>query len=842
MLVESSKYPEIANIGFHEILAGNAATRKFVADICNNKQGDFSDFVILNRMFYTALCAFTGENIDEKHVTISNITGPENLLTEKQVKTNKLPSTWKDTVFSFGNADRKSIKHFSSVKVKGKYPYQLEKEDVSSTSNKVPYFLTDAFSNSYMSLDHTVLSIKNVIKTNYYDKTPYIDFTKLAKRLNLTCKFGTECDTLPSDLSCYARILDGFKLREIIPLVGTLRGNNFGRCTVAHFLCGIDIPNADKKLDLKNLIPKLDHHVPYLLYENYNLHGHVSECSDLDIGRTDGYCCTCKLIVRRKDENRIYVLYVAVFTRDLIRSKHRKNLVVQEYKEHFETNGFEVCLDYSMKNKDDSIPYTMFKINKNPKGRKGTAASGTIAASSLLFVAMNGNQTVFASSDGTIRSELILNMEEHLFEIGDSQSQFMRYYPLDDNSAVAVMGKMNHTQEEYALLSNAMDQAGIPADNGFVSSVVGNSFNGACYSKDDDDSLDEDDGDDSTGGSDVQESPDLYVPHDSPIPDVYTPIPEKISAVSDSLLNSGSAEPVTSNGSSIFPSMDPSSHIVVTSKSVAAAETTITGSSSAAAIGLKSTALGLSSTSILSAKPILASIVATMLVTSGTYIVEPELFGMNPNVDGISNIPVKSGISSEGNSDTGTISRNNLSSDGVSTLSSSGIFVDSPDAVPDVDSPDAVPDVDSPDAVPDVDSPDALSQVSSLISDSEIIQPDIFDNPVYDVFTDAIHATDIAFDSKDNLYATDKNDHSVKVYDSSGSIVKTIGKSSIIPVSFEFPGFEGMSKLSSLFVQYAHAAEEILYCSIQSKYGCTDPDGMGPLESGDGQFFNPTGW
>ena len=130
-------------------------------------------------------------------------------------------------------------------------------------------------------------------------------------------------------------------------------------------------------------------------------------------------------------------------------------------------------------------------------------------------------------------------------------------------------------------------------------------------------------------------------------------------------------------------------------------------------------------------------------------------------------------------------------------------------------------------------------EISSLTRN---IQSSSFDNPASVVFTDEIDSSGIVFDSKGNMYATDRYTHDIKVYDSSGNMFKTIGgKNLITPVSFEFLGFVDIPDLSSLFIQYAHAVDNVLYCHISTGKGCIDPDGIGPLDVGDGQFYFPRG-
>ena len=256
-------------------------------------------------------------------------------------------------------------------------------------------------------------------------------------------------------------------------------------------------------------------------------------------------------------------------------------------------------------------------------------------------------------------------------------------------------------------------------------------------------------------------------------------------------------------------------------------------------------------TSLLTTKTILASIVAAMLVTGGAYVTEPELFGLNQNLDGISKV-IPSDISSNKISATDAISQYNTSSDNGdkssfssdtsgSAASPSGAVAPSSQGIsqPRDISTESIPvQTESPDA------PNAISHGSgpSVTSTQETSSsPRNFDNPVFSVFADGIGTSEITFDSNGNMYAANQETHSIQVYDSSGSIIDTIGKSSIIPVSFEIPGFERMSKLSSLFIQYAHAVEEILYCQISTGEGCVDPDGIGPLKFGDGQFRLPWG-
>ena len=114
--------------------------------------------------------------------------------------------------------------------------------------------------------------------------------------------------------------------------------------------------------------------------------------------------------------------------------------------------------------------------------------------------------------------------------------------------------------------------------------------------------------------------------------------------------------------------------------------------------------------------------------------------------------------------------------------------------------------------------------------------------PVITTFLEGIISTDIAFDSVGNIYLIDRDNHNVSILDEDGTFVRTLTDNSIIHISYDFPDFFNMvSHFSSLFVQYAYAVDEILYCSMSTKKGCLDLDDMGPMQIGDGQFFNPSG-
>ncbi|MDH3340373.1 MAG: 6-bladed beta-propeller [Nitrosopumilus sp.] len=95
---------------------------------------------------------------------------------------------------------------------------------------------------------------------------------------------------------------------------------------------------------------------------------------------------------------------------------------------------------------------------------------------------------------------------------------------------------------------------------------------------------------------------------------------------------------------------------------------------------------------------------------------------------------------------------------------------------------------------------------------------------------------DITLDSKNNVIAVDRNAHKVLVFDSDGNHINTIGKNTVTPALLESKSFG--PDLSFLFIQYAHASE-ILGCFLELNLGCIDPDGTGPLKSGEGQFYYP---
>lgn len=415
MLVNQSKtYQDIADAGFHEILAATAASKEFSKIINNNKRGNFSDFIVLNRQYYTWLHAFTGKNCNKKLVNIPEITGSESLLTERHVRINHLPSNWQEKVFATSYSGQKYIKQYGAIFNKGRISYNVKKNEFFlKLQNNIPHLLEEPLLMNYEPIENDDSLIQNLIMHNYSDND-YINFSKLAKRLNLTNKFGIECDALPNDLSCYASILTGFRLDKVFPLVGTLR-KYFAGYTVVHFLCSIDIPNIEKKNNIQTIVPKLDHHIPYLLYENPRLHGCISDSADLDVGNTDGFCRTYKLIVRNKGENKIYVLYVAVFSKDnIIRSKHREDLIIFQYEKFFKKNGFDVYLDRDTKLRDeDSLAYTAFKI-KNPFKKSTKKIPGIVSASSILFVAIKDHQAVFASSEDNIQSEYVNNVKEYV--------------------------------------------------------------------------------------------------------------------------------------------------------------------------------------------------------------------------------------------------------------------------------------------------------------------------------------------------------------------------------------------------------------------------------------------
>ena len=277
--------------------------------------------------------------------------------------------------------------------------------------------------------------------------------------------------------------------------------------------------------------------------------------------------------------------------------------------------------------------------------------------------------------------------------------------------------------------------------------------------------------------------------------------------------------------------------------------------------GASTTSVGLSTTatsaSLLSTKTALTSVIAVMLVTSGVYVAEPELFGLNQNMNHISE-SLKSDISFNKIYDTNTISQNSLSSSGSNSKSiSSGMS--SSASLSGVSASQSVSrsqntntesisvqteSTDGTNAISNSGSSGASSKVSIDSGIAPLIRDTIsrnFDNPSSAIFVEDIKSRGITFDSKNNLYAVDQDNHSIRVYDPDGNLINDIGKRSITPVSFEAPRFDGTSKLSSLFVQYAYAVENSLYCEISTGVGCTDPDGIGPLELGDGQFYSPYG-
>ena len=268
---------------------------------------------------------------------------------------------------------------------------------------------------------------------------------------------------------------------------------------------------------------------------------------------------------------------------------------------------------------------------------------------------------------------------------------------------------------------------------------------------------------------------------------------------------------------------------------------TVTSIQSAVA-ATPATMTGTTITSILTTKTVLASIVATIMVTggiTGPYALDPNMFG-NSIPDDVNTINENNNLStyqklssSNSYSDTGTSSKPATSS--VSSNTQSATTTQST----------RIPSQENNVENTQNDSQTAgfsgSSSTPSLVPNTTQILRNINpenSKPSISSFVENIHPSGMIFDSNGNMYVTEQRTHSVKVFDSNGNILKIIGNNSIIPVSFEFTELEVISKLSSLFVQYAHAVE-ILYCEISTGEGCIDPDGLGRLEIGDGQFNDP---
>ena len=774
MQISPSRHPEITDVGFYEIIAASAAAKKFISDIKNSKRGNFSDFIILNRKYFVCLAAFAGKNGGKRSVTVTNISAPESLHVERGIKINKLSEKWKDKSFLFEHEGHKYLNDLDPYKCKGTYHYNVQKEEFFFLQNdsKIPYPLTDVLAQKYvyLTLDRNQ-SIKNIITRNYSDNN-HINFENLAKRLNLTCKFGFECDNLSGDFSQYVPILKGYQIYDIMPLVGTLRSlrdDSFIGHTVANFLCGIDIPDSQRNKPLEKLVPKLDHHLPYMLYENPKLHESVSDCHDIDIpklaDKDRGWCYTYKLIVRRRGENRVYVLYNTVFSKNIIHSGDREILPIFQYENYFQEKGFDVYLDRSTMEKDEKgkkysdVAFTAFKIRKKgnddedekkSSSSKGitTTAIGTVSASSLLFVAVNGQQSVLAFSDGAMKSESFTgNIEEYVSTLENTESSFLRYYPMDDNSAVMAIGNVHHTKTEHDLLSKAMDQAGIAQDDDFVSSVVGESFSGGSIG--DDSSSDDGDGSD-TIGYDDNSSIDATQDYGSRINDPVDP---------------GSSS-VSSNGS-IPVQPTPDSSIILP-----AVEPVIDSTVSSSALSSIAVSAGAATTSAITTKSITVSVIAVMLVTSGAYIANPEFFGITRDVR---NLGVGPPVSSDFLQNTDTILTNY--SNEIETEQDAGYE----DPTLQITS-ESIPvsefiDSDVPIGVID-DESDAITDISELGYDTSVVSTalildDFQLNTVFKPFVSVDGwVRDIATDQDDNFYVL--QDQHIDKFDSDGNPILKI--------------------------------------------------------------------
>jgi Tol biopolymer transport system component len=117
-----------------------------------------------------------------------------------------------------------------------------------------------------------------------------------------------------------------------------------------------------------------------------------------------------------------------------------------------------------------------------------------------------------------------------------------------------------------------------------------------------------------------------------------------------------------------------------------------------------------------------------------------------------------------------------------------------------------------------------------------------------------INPHDVATDASGNIYVTDGNNHRIQVFDSSGTFLYKFGSfgsgdgmlNTPHAIDLDPDGNLLVADLVNDGIQKFDAAGNFLlkfgtFCNIGTLAGCIDPDGPGPLEVGDGQFWQPGG-
>ncbi|MFQ5641249.1 MAG: FG-GAP-like repeat-containing protein, partial [bacterium] len=113
----------------------------------------------------------------------------------------------------------------------------------------------------------------------------------------------------------------------------------------------------------------------------------------------------------------------------------------------------------------------------------------------------------------------------------------------------------------------------------------------------------------------------------------------------------------------------------------------------------------------------------------------------------------------------------------------------------------------------------------------------------------------VAINSQGSILVTDEMNHRVQVFDSTGSFLSEFGSSGSGDGQFDRPQGIAVDKSSGNILVVDHFNDRVqafdssgkflfrfgTVCYLPGGQNCSDPDDSGPLEPGDGQFWNPSG-
>ena len=453
------------------------------------------EFTVSINQFMACLEGYCGPDCGKSESKICNLTKPHHLIFERAIQTNNIRNYLKK---SFSNHKKKDIPYFLNVdKIKTvKKCHLLLKEP--KLIRKHPFVtkeLVDA-----LGPPKTTLNITNVLtKVDNKSKEPIYD-QRLTDRLIRT----NELDIILNS-SLYAEYLHAKLDRDVFatydeklvyPLVGTLWDRPDQ--TVLYFLSYYETKNP-AKLGM-DTVAALDNFLPENLEKFADLDEKLVDCQKMCLNRDKkNSVYLTKLLARPKNSSLVCVLYFVVFSKDILRS-NMANLPIKQLYDVLKSGKWDFFWPTA---KEGLVSWTLFHTGSSTadKKRPMSVFFSAISSAAVGFVAINGDNAVFASKDHTFSSDSLnqQSLEEYLWSFGDLDVSKVRCYPLDDNSAVLSIGEVDHTIDSCSLLAKTMEKVGLVPDEGFISSLVGTNYRGGEGLSESDKNDPDDKGDDDGG-------------------------------------------------------------------------------------------------------------------------------------------------------------------------------------------------------------------------------------------------------------------------------------------------------------------------------------------------------